>query len=188
MVAQDAGLHVGRVERRLGRRRALRLGHGGEPVELLAEAHRRPGLPRLQAGLERGLAQLAQQLPGGAQQHRAVGLVGREQVGEPVQHRQRLHAQRQRVGAVHERGAERGALRVVGDDHRSVVSFEEEPAPRLLGNLVRPLMDPLTHLRNHRSLRRLAALVERGGPQRPAERPRRAWDEAAGTSPVASAG
>jgi uncharacterized protein YndB with AHSA1/START domain len=56
-------------------------------------------------------------------------------------------------------------FRVVGDDHRSVLSFEEEPSPRVLGNLVRPVMDPLTHFRNHRSLRRLAALVQSTRPE-----------------------
>src|SRR5215470_8753606 len=46
-------------------------------------------------------------------------------------------------------------FRLVGDDARCVVSFEEEPRARLIGNLVRPVMDPLTHVRNHRSLKRL---------------------------------
>jgi uncharacterized protein YndB with AHSA1/START domain len=41
------------------------------------------------------------------------------------------------------------------------VRFEEEPARRRLGNLVRPVMDPLTHLRNAASLRRLNALLVR---------------------------
>jgi uncharacterized protein YndB with AHSA1/START domain len=39
------------------------------------------------------------------------------------------------------------------------VRFEEEPARRLIGNLVRPVMDPLTHSRNAASLRRLDQLV-----------------------------
>jgi uncharacterized protein YndB with AHSA1/START domain len=39
------------------------------------------------------------------------------------------------------------------------VRFEEEPARRLLGNLVRPVMDPLTHSRNTASLRRLDQLL-----------------------------
>ena len=47
-------------------------------------------------------------------------------------------------------------LRVVGDSRRCVVTFEEEPAIRSIGNLVRPVLDPSTHVRNHRSLRRLA--------------------------------
>jgi uncharacterized protein YndB with AHSA1/START domain len=50
-------------------------------------------------------------------------------------------------------------FRVIGDADRCVVTFEEEPAIRTIGNLVRPLLDPTTHLRNHRSLRRLAAVV-----------------------------
>lgn len=56
-------------------------------------------------------------------------------------------------------------LRVVGDYRRSVVTFEEEPAIRTIGNLVRPVLDPTVHVRNHRSLRRLAAVVE-GAPGR----------------------
>jgi len=50
---------------------------------------------------------------------------------------------------------------VVGDrdgDH-CVVTMEEEPARRVIGNLVRPVLDPTIHVRNHRSLRRLDALV-----------------------------
>jgi hypothetical protein len=48
---------------------------------------------------------------------------------------------------------------LVGDDQRCVVTFEEEPSPRVLGNLVRPLLDPMTHVRNHHSLKRLDELV-----------------------------
>jgi uncharacterized protein YndB with AHSA1/START domain len=51
-------------------------------------------------------------------------------------------------------------LRVVGESRRCVVTFEEEPAIRTIGNLVRPVLDPMTHVRNHRSLRRLARVVE----------------------------
>lgn len=46
-------------------------------------------------------------------------------------------------------------FRVLGDNRRCVVMLEEEPAIRLIGNVVRPLMDPIIHVRNHRSLRRL---------------------------------
>jgi uncharacterized protein YndB with AHSA1/START domain len=49
---------------------------------------------------------------------------------------------------------------VVGDDERCVVSIEEEPTIRSLGNLVRVVMDPTVHVRNHRSLRRLAEYVD----------------------------
>jgi uncharacterized protein YndB with AHSA1/START domain len=49
---------------------------------------------------------------------------------------------------------------LVSDDHGTVVSLEEEPRVRSIGNLVRPVMDPSIHVRNHRSLRRLARLVE----------------------------
>lgn len=46
-----------------------------------------------------------------------------------------------------------------GDDQETIVCLQEEPQQRIIGNLVRPLLDPLTHMRNHRSLRRLARLV-----------------------------
>ena len=39
------------------------------------------------------------------------------------------------------------------------IRFEEEPARRIIGNLVRPVLDPLTHGRNAASLRRLGSLV-----------------------------
>jgi uncharacterized protein YndB with AHSA1/START domain len=48
---------------------------------------------------------------------------------------------------------------VVGDAERCVVSMEEEPAVRAVGNLVRPVMDPVTHLRNHLSLERLEVFL-----------------------------
>ncbi len=48
---------------------------------------------------------------------------------------------------------------LVCDGERTVVSLEEEPSVRVVGNIVRPLLDPTTHVRNHRSLRRLDALV-----------------------------
>ena len=48
---------------------------------------------------------------------------------------------------------------LVGDGDRCVVTFEEEPAPRLIGNAVRPLLDPMTHVRNHHSLTRLDELL-----------------------------
>lgn len=59
-------------------------------------------------------------------------------------------------------------FRLVGDAARRccVLTWEEEPAQRRLGALVRPLFDPMTHLRNHRSGRRLVAVVhqrQRGG-------------------------
>jgi uncharacterized protein YndB with AHSA1/START domain len=51
---------------------------------------------------------------------------------------------------------------IVGDadGERCVVSLQEEPTVRWAGNLVRPVMDPSIHVRNHRSLLRLAAVVE----------------------------
>ncbi len=50
-------------------------------------------------------------------------------------------------------------FRLVGDGNTTVVAVEEEPRPRVMGNIVRPLMDPMIHVRNHRSLRRLDHLV-----------------------------
>ena len=46
-------------------------------------------------------------------------------------------------------------FRVVGDDRRCVVTIEEEPELRLIGNAVRIVMDPMTHARNQASLRQL---------------------------------
>ena len=54
----------------------------------------------------------------------------------------------------------KATFRVIGDDRRCVVTLEEEPAVRSVGNLVRIVMDPTMHARNHRSLRRLASVVE----------------------------
>jgi hypothetical protein len=52
-------------------------------------------------------------------------------------------------------------FRLVGDADRTMLSLEEEPQIRSVGNLVRPVMDPPIHVRNHRSLRQLARIVER---------------------------
>jgi hypothetical protein len=51
-------------------------------------------------------------------------------------------------------------FRVLGCGDYCVITLEEEPALRTIGNLVRPVMDPVIHVRNHRSLRKLAALIE----------------------------
>ncbi len=67
-------------------------------------------------------------------------------------------------------------FRLVGNSTRTIVTLEEEPALRLLGNLGRPLLDPLTHVRNHASLRRLAEYIEDGAgatTERPATSPAR---------------
>ena len=50
-------------------------------------------------------------------------------------------------------------FRVVGDGDCCVVTMEEEPSRKVIGNLVRPLLDPSIHMRNHRSLCRLDAVV-----------------------------
>ena len=55
-------------------------------------------------------------------------------------------------------------FQLVGDAERCVVTMEEEPAVRAIGNIVRPVMDPLTHLRNHLSLKRLDQFLHRGQP------------------------
>ena len=52
-------------------------------------------------------------------------------------------------------------FRIIPDGDRCVLTMEEEPSLRLLGNLVRPILDPVTHVRNHRSLQRLDDLVLR---------------------------
>jgi uncharacterized protein YndB with AHSA1/START domain len=48
---------------------------------------------------------------------------------------------------------------LVSDGDRTVVTLEEEPAHRVIGNLVRPVLDVATHHRNHRSLRNLDDLL-----------------------------
>jgi uncharacterized protein YndB with AHSA1/START domain len=48
---------------------------------------------------------------------------------------------------------------LVGDDERCAVALQEEPAVRVVGTVVRPVMDPVTHVRNHLSLKRLAGLA-----------------------------
>jgi hypothetical protein len=50
---------------------------------------------------------------------------------------------------------------LVGEVGRCMVSFEEEPRVRTIGNLVRPVLDPITHIRNHHSLKRLEQVVMR---------------------------
>jgi len=56
-------------------------------------------------------------------------------------------------------------ISVRGDESSSIVCIAEEPRAGLVGEVVRPALDPVTHLRNHASLRRLARVVrERAGP------------------------
>ena len=56
-------------------------------------------------------------------------------------------------------------FRVIGSDQSCVVTLEEEPGVKTIGTLVRPVMDPVTHLRNHRSLRLLAGVIEESAPR-----------------------
>ena len=51
-------------------------------------------------------------------------------------------------------------FRLVDDDGRCVLSMQEEPKVRFIGNVVRMVIDPVTHVRNHLSLKRLASLIE----------------------------
>ena len=51
-------------------------------------------------------------------------------------------------------------MRILDELEPSFRDTRAEPALRTIGNLVRPLMDPATHVRNHRSLRRLAQVIE----------------------------
>ena len=48
---------------------------------------------------------------------------------------------------------------LVGTDDRCVVTLAEEPAFRPLADILRPIADPLIHVRNHRSLERLEDVV-----------------------------
>lgn len=53
-------------------------------------------------------------------------------------------------------------FRLVGEGDVTVVSFEEQPRPGLVGRIVGFIVDPLAHVRNHTSLRRLADYLEDG--------------------------
>jgi len=58
---------------------------------------------------------------------------------------------------------------LVSDGTHCVVTFQEEPAQKIIGNIVRPLLDPITHMRNHVSLKRLDAFLRaRKGADEPA--------------------
>jgi uncharacterized protein YndB with AHSA1/START domain len=59
------------------------------------------------------------------------------------------------------RGRVRLCLSPTSDGAGALLVMEEEPVYRLLGNLLRPVLDPLTHVRNKRSLQKLADVVER---------------------------
>lgn len=59
-----------------------------------------------------------------------------------------------------------------GDEHATVLCLQEEPETRVIGDLVRPVMDPLTHVRNHRSLANFARVVAERSPDHGVERRR----------------
>lgn len=54
----------------------------------------------------------------------------------------------------------RVTFHIVGEGDGCVLTCEEEPMLRTIGNLLRPMMDPAIHLRNQRSLRSMDRLVE----------------------------
>lgn len=98
----------------------------------------------------------------GARFHHAVGI-------RPfvlLDHSEVLDVEPDRSLTMHVKGrpliTARVTFRIVGDaddPERSVLSVEEEPMIRSIGNVVRPALDPMTHFRNHRSLRRMEPLV-----------------------------
>lgn len=51
-------------------------------------------------------------------------------------------------------------FRLVGGPDRTVVSIDEEPVPALVAAITRPIVDPLLHARNHRTLIRLERFLE----------------------------
>ena len=61
------------------------------------------------------------------------------------------------------RGLVRFDLEGAEQGRATVVEMSEEPLYRKLGDLLRPILDPLTHLRNKRSLVKFEQLVERTG-------------------------
>lgn len=53
----------------------------------------------------------------------------------------------------------RVTFEIIGASEGCVLTCEEEPTLRTIGNIGRPLMDPMIHFRNHRSLRQMEQLV-----------------------------
>lgn len=51
-------------------------------------------------------------------------------------------------------------FRVQGCEHGASLSLQEEPALEHVGAVLRPVLDPATHLRNHRSLQKLVQLMD----------------------------
>lgn len=48
---------------------------------------------------------------------------------------------------------------ITGGSAGTVLCMQDEPNLRIIGNMVRPVFDPVIHFRNHRSLRRLEKLL-----------------------------
>lgn len=61
------------------------------------------------------------------------------------------------------RGVVQFDLEDADEGRATVVEMSEEPLHRLVGNVLRPILDPLTHLRNKRSLEKFEQLVEAHG-------------------------
>lgn len=97
--------------------------------------------------------------------HHRVGvwpvLIDDKSIIREVRRQQRLVLEVRATPAV--RGVVRFDLEAAEQGRVTVVEMSEEPLYRLVGNLLRPVLDPLTHLRNKRSLVKLEQLVEQHG-------------------------
>ncbi len=69
-------------------------------------------------------------------------------------HRLELHVRATPVVQGH------ATFRVQGCENGSSLSLQEEPAMERIGAILRPVMDPATHMRNHRSLQKLVQLMD----------------------------
>lgn len=84
-----------------------------------------------------------------------------------------IDAPRRLVLSVHATPLIRGRVTFTlqGDHDGTILCLQEEPERRLIGNLARPLLDPMTHVRNHRSLRSLARIIAEDQGKRPSVTP-----------------
>ena len=97
--------------------------------------------------------------------HHRVGvwpvLIDDKSIIREVRRRKRLVLEVRATPAV--RGVVRFDLEGAEQGRATVVEMSEEPLYRKLGDLLRPILDPLTHLRNKRSLVKFEQLVEQHG-------------------------
>ncbi len=97
--------------------------------------------------------------------HHRVGvwpvLIDDKSIIREVRPRQHLVLEVRATPAV--RGLVRFDLEPADAGRATVVEMSEEPLYRLVGNVLRPILDPLTHLRNMRSLVKFEELVEAHG-------------------------